>query len=247
MLRQQHQIPVSEQHIHTNAHSDTKSQEYQKWLLSMSHHQQQQQNNNTNNKYENMFNGHKSDNYFQSASAMPAQYQQQIHPQFQPKPSNKASNPHPQAAASSKMSEVEKIKQELLGYQREIELMQKQREYAKLMKQQKQQQLELEKLKTECNKIITPMQEAQSTHRDSIDTMKTDEELEELKRFERTSKQVSNQNEQKNFHPDTLLASHNTHYQNHQYIDEQTLDQYCKPNQIHEHAIHSKPLNYNCN
>ena len=41
------------------------------------------------------------------------------------------------------MSEVERIKQELLGYQREIELMQKQREYAKLVKQQqKQQQLE---------------------------------------------------------------------------------------------------------
>ena len=38
------------------------------------------------------------------------------------------------------MSEVEKIKQELLGYQREIELMQKQREYAKQLKQQQKQQ-----------------------------------------------------------------------------------------------------------
>jgi hypothetical protein len=51
--------------------------------------------------------------------------------------------PQPNPANSSKMSEVERIKQELLGYQREIELMQKQREYAKLVKQQqKQQQLE---------------------------------------------------------------------------------------------------------
>lgn len=46
------------------------------------------------------------------------------------------------ANSNAKMSEVERIKQELLGYQREIELMQKQREYAKLMKQQKQQQME---------------------------------------------------------------------------------------------------------
>jgi hypothetical protein len=38
---------------------------------------------------------------------------------------------------NSKMSEVEKIKQELLGYQREIEMMQKQREAAKMLKQQK--------------------------------------------------------------------------------------------------------------
>ena len=41
------------------------------------------------------------------------------------------------AEKAAKMSEVEKVKQELLGYQREIELMQKQREYAKLLKQQK--------------------------------------------------------------------------------------------------------------
>lgn len=54
---------------------------------------------------------------------------------------NSKAQPNP-ATANPKMSEVERIKQELLGYQREIELMQKQREYAKLMKQQKQQQME---------------------------------------------------------------------------------------------------------
>ena len=46
-------------------------------------------------------------------------------------------------AKVSKMSEVERIKQELLGYQREIELMQKQRELAKLLKNQKQQEAKL--------------------------------------------------------------------------------------------------------
>ena len=54
---------------------------------------------------------------------------------------------HPQAAAAAqmmsekqqKMSEVERIKQELLGYQRELEMLQKKREYAKQLKQQQQQ------------------------------------------------------------------------------------------------------------
>lgn len=86
------------------------------------------------------------------ASAMPQNQHQGItkivnNNQYANKPQ---SSRNPPATNTSKMSEVEKIKQELLGYQREIELMEKQREHAKLMKQQKQNQQEYNKHKTEC-------------------------------------------------------------------------------------------------
>ena len=47
-----------------------------------------------------------------------------------------------QEQKSSKLSEVDKIKQELLAFQREIEFLQKKREHAKLLKQQKKEAAE---------------------------------------------------------------------------------------------------------
>ena len=65
-------------------------------------------------------------------------------------PNNASNSTKP---VNSKMSEVEKIKQELLGYQREIELMQKQREYAKLLKQQQKQQEQMKQSNEQSNDI----------------------------------------------------------------------------------------------
>ena len=154
----------------------------------------------------------------------------------------------------NKMSEVERIKQELLGYQREIELMQKQREYAKLMKQQKQQQQELERLKQECSKgaeggpVTTNASSATETatgHTNGVqqaNSVSHDEEADDLKRFERASKAESSQQQQQQqrFDPETLAALHHTHHHMQYQCQEQG-----KSNQIHEAAIHSKPLNYN--
>jgi len=49
-----------------------------------------------------------------------------------------AAQPTVDPVKQQKMSEVERIKQELIGYQRELELMQKKREYAKMLKQQQE-------------------------------------------------------------------------------------------------------------
>jgi serine/threonine protein kinase len=63
-----------------------------------------------------------------------------------------------QAAAqpSNKLSEVERIKQELLGYQREIEMMQKKQEHAKMLKQQ-QNQLKQQQLQQIISNIPEPL------------------------------------------------------------------------------------------
>ncbi|CAF0834733.1 unnamed protein product [Brachionus calyciflorus] len=65
------------------------------------------------------------------------------------------------APVESKLSEVERIKQELLGYQREIEMMQRQRELNKMLKQQK-------------------LVEAQK-----VKSLTDEDDLEDLRRFER--------------------------------------------------------------
>lgn len=71
-----------------------------------------------------------------------------------------------QQAQPKQLSEVEKIKQELLGYQKEIELMQKQREYAKMLKKQKQDEL------------IMQQQQQQQQQATSMTTQPSDNELE---------------------------------------------------------------------
>lgn len=109
--------------------------EYQKWLLNNEH--QKLMMNSAKNAAMNfkelpnlvqhpvgVFNGNGHKQHFQPINIAPQQQQP----------------PAESDAKASKMSEVERIKQELLGYQREIELMQKQRELAKLLKQQKQQE-----------------------------------------------------------------------------------------------------------
>lgn len=90
-----------------------------------------------------------------------------------------------------KLSEVERIKQELIGFQRELELMQKKRELAKNTKPQKQEA-------------------------DTIDD--NDDE----KRFERADS-----------------SAHLKHYHHHENPPVEPVN-----TQIHESAIHSKPVNY---
>ena len=178
----------------------------------------------------------------------------QMSAQKQPSVNQLINNNNNINANGNKMSEVERIKQELLGYQREIELMQKQREYAKLMKQQKQQQQELERLKHECSKgaeggaiatAAASAAEPAAGHTNGVEqanAVSHDEEADDLKRFERASKaEPSQQQQQQRFDPETLAALHHTHH----HMQYQCQEQLGKSNQIHEAAIHSKPLNYN--
>ncbi len=77
-----------------------------------------------------------------------------------------------------------------------------------------------------------------------------------MKQFERACKQnkdlldskQTNNHQDQNFDPETLAALHQQHHHNHtHYVQQQLQDshQFSKTNQIHEAAIHSKPLNYN--
>lgn len=132
MIRQEN--PQSNQYSKNLMNNDL---DYQKWLIS------------TGRQHLIKPHNYEQQNY---ASAMPQNQHQGVtkivhNNQYVNKPQPSRNNP---PENTGKLSEVEKIKQELLGYQREIELMEKQREHAKLMKQQKQHQQELNKLKTEC-------------------------------------------------------------------------------------------------
>jgi hypothetical protein len=145
---------------------------------------------------------------------------------------------------NSKMSEVEKIKQELLGYQREIEMMQKQREYAKQLKQQQKEQ---ELLKQQQQKNTNESVENKKSDQDSTtnnqhvningnhtDTSSNLNKTElDADRFEQNSKEI--------FDADNLAALHQIHH--HQQQNNSNEIQ-IKSNQIHEAAIHSKPINY---
>lgn len=76
----------------------------------------------------------------------------------------------------------------------------------------------------------------------NINNNNNNEDLEDLKRFERrVSKTKKHQHQQ--FDPDTLNAMHQQHHHNHNHLINE--DQFIKTNQIHEAAVHSKPLNYN--
>lgn len=125
--------------------------DYQKWLLATGRNVQ-------NTSINQIINNPKviNPNHYEVAAAMAHQNL----PNFNTKSHHvEQSN----AENTSKLTEVERIKKELLGYQREIELMQKQREYAKLMKQQKQQQqMDAEQRRAEgkenqCEMIFMPV------------------------------------------------------------------------------------------
>ena len=145
-----------------------------------------------------------------------------------------------QQPALDKRSEVERIKQQLLDYQREIEAMQKQREYNKLIKQQKLEQQKLEQEKMALRNELSPRFPKENTvdpteeyenHRNGAeqaeDEEEGDEDDEDMRRFDR---------------PNAELNQHHHHHKipQHQRHFEENL----KNNQIQETAIHSKPANY---
>jgi hypothetical protein len=160
----QHAYNVNYAQIH-NQHqmpNNMSSIEYQKWLLTMgrqqlvenvnrdlnskvfpppppsSNHYNFLNHNNQNDEVDaryssNGFNGHHNFHH---------PHHQQVPPQVQPQ--------------TKPMSEVERIKLELLGYQREIEMMQKKREQNKLLKQQQQLQQQQQQQQQSSTLNISP-------------------------------------------------------------------------------------------
>ena len=137
-----------------------------------------------------------------------------------------------------KKAEVQRIKQQLLDYQREIEMLQKQREFNKLLKQQKllqqqQQTREINEEEQSKKGAFHDPNEEYENHRngeefdEDEEGQEEEEDDEDLKRFDRR-----------------LNNNQNVHH-HHQFHNQQKLfSDHLKNNQIHETAIHSKPVNY---
>ena len=88
-----------------------------------------------------------------------------------------------------------------------------------------------------------------NNHVTPINSLNNTNDEEDLQRFERASKQQQLQHVllDQHFDPETLAAMHQHHHHHHFMQQQQNSrdELFSKTKQIHEAAVHSKPLNYN--